>query len=455
MFLVIPMQKETIVGQATASGISALNIIRVSGNDAIEIVNRLFQGRNLSIVPPRSITYGHFGEPDRIIDEVMVSVFPEPQSYTRENMVEINCHGGFLVSSEIIRLLIKHGARMANPGEFTLRAYLNGRIDLSEAESIMDVIGAKTIDQLQLAQKGLRGDIKKKVKDIQTQLLEIIASIEVNIDYPEYEDILVISNTILKPQIETLKTKIAHLLNESQTGKIIREGIRAVIVGKPNVGKSSLLNSLLGEEKAIVTEISGTTRDLIEAEWNLNGILVHLIDTAGIRDTTDIVEKIGIDRAKKAIADADLVLLVFDQSEALTDLDEKLLALTLTKKRILVGNKIDLGNKVDLEMEKIINVSAKNRKGIDQLAAEVHRLFLGDARIEPRSALFANSRHIGILESVKSSLDDALTAIRNQLPVDMVEIDLKKAWSEIGEITGETAPNALLDQLFSSFCLGK
>lgn len=455
MFLVIPMQKATIVGQATANGLSALNIIRVSGDAAIDLVSRLFQGKDLGSVPPRTVTYGHIVDNDQIIDEVMVSVFPEPNSYTRENMLEISCHGGYFVASEIIRLLIRHGARMAAPGEFTLRAYLNGRIDLTEAESIMDVIGAKTIDQLQLAQMGLRGDIKKQVVEIQSHLLDIIAGIEVNIDYPEYDDAVVISNTILKPKIKRLHTKITRLIRESQTGKIIREGIKAVIVGKPNVGKSSLLNSLLGEEKAIVTEISGTTRDLIEAELNLNGILVHLIDTAGIRDTTDVVEKIGIDRAKKAMADADLVLLVLDQSESLTELDEKLLALTASKKRILVGNKIDLGNKVDLQTEKIINISAKKRVGIDRLSSEVRNLFLGENAPKSKTALFANSRHIGILESVKSSLEAALTAIEANVPVDMVEIDLKRAWSEIGEITGETAPDTLLDKLFSSFCLGK
>jgi tRNA modification GTPase len=449
------MQKETIVGQATANGPSALNIIRVSGDDAIDLVNQLFQGKDLLTLPAQTVTYGHIVDQHTVVDEVMVSVFRHPFSYTRENMVEISCHGGFFVASEIIRLLIKSGARMADPGEFTLRAYLHGRIDLSEAESIMDVINAKTKDQLRLAQMGLRGDVKRQVVELQKQLLQIIAEIEVNIDYPEYDDVVQVTNALLKPKIESLRDKILEHIQSSRTGKIIREGIKAVIIGKPNVGKSSLLNSLIGEEKAIVTEISGTTRDLVEAELNLNGIYLHLIDTAGIRDTTDIVEKIGIERAKKAVDDADLVLLVLDQSASLTELDEQLLALTQSKKRILVGNKIDLGSHVDILSEKIINVSAKNRIGMDQLAKEVQTLFWGNQPFNAESALFANARHIGALEAAQVALDAALSAVDQGLPVDMVEIDLRNAWSEIGEITGDTASESLVDTLFSSFCLGK
>lgn len=449
------MMVSTIVGRATANGISALNVIRVSGKDAILIVNQVFQGKNLEKARDHTLHYGHIVDQGTIIDEVMISLFREPNSFTRENAIEITCHGGDFVTSEIVRVLLKNGARLAEKGEFTRRAYLNGRIDLTEAEGIMDVIHAKTSSQLALAQKTLRGDIYNLVNRLQQSLLTIIAQIEVNIDYPEYDDAIQMTNQILIPEINALEERITSLIQASQTGRIIREGIQAVIVGKPNVGKSSLLNSLLKEEKAIVTEISGTTRDLIEAELNLDGILLKLVDTAGIRDTSDTVEKIGIDRAKKAIARADLVLLVMDQSASLTELDLELLELTKTKKRILVGNKIDLGKNVDIQSENIINISAKNNIGIDELSAEVKKLFIDDAIASNNEAPFSNARHIANLETAKSALNDALASAQAMLPVDMVEIDLRLAWSVLGEITGETSNESLVTMLFSKFCLGK
>ncbi len=449
------MLNNTIVSQASANGIGALNIIRVSGDEAIQIVNRVFQGKNLEKVKSHQAVYGHIVDRDMLIDEVMVFVYIAPNSFTRENVVEISCHGGFFVAGEIIRVLIKNGARLAERGEFTRRAFLNGRIDLTEAESIMDIIYAKNKSQLALAQKALRGDIKKLVESLQNELLEIIAQIEVNIDYPEYDDIDVLTSEIILPKIIDLESKITQVIRESQTGKVIREGIKTVIVGKPNVGKSSLLNSLLKEEKAIVTEISGTTRDLIEAEMTIDGILLKLIDTAGIRETSDVIELIGIERTKKAIADADLVLLVLDQSESLTEYDKELLELTKDKVRILVGNKIDLGKKMDLATEKIINISAKNHTGIDLLALEVKRMFINEEIINQADAVFSNARHIAKLEETQLALKDAHEAARMKLPIDMVEIDLRNGWTSLGEITGESSNDALISTLFAKFCLGK
>lgn len=450
------MLESTIVGQATANGIGALNLIRVSGEDAIRLVNGVFQGKDLEQAAGNEAIYGHIMDGKDTIDEVIAILYRAPHSYTRENMVEITCHGGFFVASEIIRLLIRNGARLAERGEFTRRAFLNGRIDLTEAESVMDIINAKNKAQLDQAQKALRGDIKVQVDKMQNDLLGIIAQIEVNIDYPEYDDVEVITDKIVIPKIKDLIVRIETAIASSQTGKIIRDGIKTVIAGKPNVGKSSLLNSLLREEKAIVTEISGTTRDLIEAEMDLDGIILKLIDTAGIRETADIIEKIGIERTKKAIADADLVLLVLDQSESLTGYDKELLNLTKDKVRILVGNKADLGKKIDPGTEKIINISAKNRVGIDLLAAEVRNLFLkAELGTSNDEALFANARHIAKLQAALSALKDALAAAENHLPIDMAEIDLKAAWDHLGEITGENSTDVLISTLFSRFCLGK
>lgn len=449
------MLNNTIVALASANGIGALNIIRVSGDEAFQIVNKVFRGKNLEKAKSHQVIYGHIVDGFDTIDEVMVSLYAEPNSFTRENVVEISCHGGFFVAGEIIRVLIKNGASLAERGEFTRRAFINGRIDLTEAESIMDIIYAKNKSQLSLAQKTLRGDIKNLVGSLQNELLDIIAQIEVNIDYPEYDDINVLTNEIILPKIADLETKLTRIIRESQTGKVIRDGIKTVIVGKSNVGKSSLLNSLLKEEKAIVTEISGTTRDLIEAEMTIDGILMKLIDTAGIRETSDLIEKIGIERTKKAMADADLVLLVLDQSESLTEYDKDLLELTKDKARILVGNKIDLGKKMDLATEKIINISAKNHTGIDLLASEVKRMFINEDIINVDNAVFSNARHIAKLEETMISLRDAHEAAKLNLPVDMVEIDLRAAWACLGEITGETSNDVLISTLFAKFCLGK
>ena len=453
--MVMFMIFDTIVAKTTADGISAINIIRVSGDEAFSIVNKVFKGSNLEKAKSHTIKYGYIHDNNKIIDEVVLFLYRAPKSFTTEDVIEISTHGGNFIANEVTKLLIKNGARLAENGEFTKRAYMNGRLDLTEAESIMDIVNAKTYNQLSLAKKQLRGAVHNLVDNLQEKIMDIIANIEVNIDYPEYDDVEILTTEIIAPKIKVLLSNINNILKESETGQVIRDGIKTVIVGKPNVGKSSLLNSLLKEEKAIVTDISGTTRDLIEAELNLEGIILKLVDTAGIRDTDDVVEKIGIDRTIKAIEKASLVLLVLDQSNSLTDLDKTLLNLTENKTRILIGNKIDLGNKLDLGHTNIINISAKEKIGLDVLAKEVKKLFVDERIINEDFAVMSNTRQIGKLEETKKALEDALGACDILMPVDMVEIDLRKAWSCLGEITGQSSSDDLINTLFTKFCLGK
>ena len=446
---------DTIVAKTTADGTSAINIIRVSGDEAFPIVNKIFNGSNIEAAESHTIKYGHIHDQEKIIDEVMVFLYRGPKSFTTEDVIEISTHGGNFIANEILKLLVKNGCRLAENGEFTKRAYLNGRLDLTEAESIMDLVNAKTSDQLTLATKQLRGDVHNLIEKLQEKILDIIANIEVNIDYPEYDDVEQLTNEIILPRIEELLEEINDILINSNTGKVIRDGIKTVIIGKPNVGKSSLLNSLLKEDKAIVTEISGTTRDLIEAELNLEGVILKLIDTAGIRETEDIVEKIGIKKTIEDIEKASMVLLVLDQSNYLTELDKTLLELTKDKTRILIGNKIDLGNKIDIENEKIINISAKKSEGLDVLAKEVKSMFIDEKIISENYTLVSNTRHISKLEETKLALSDAIQACKSSIPVDMIEIDLRKSWSSLGEITGQNTSEDLISTLFQKFCLGK
>ncbi|HAQ56831.1 MAG TPA: tRNA uridine-5-carboxymethylaminomethyl(34) synthesis GTPase MnmE [Acholeplasmatales bacterium] len=449
------MLYDTIVGIATLRGTSAINVIRVSGDDAVTAVAAVFRGRDLTTVPSHNVIYGHIVERDAVIDEVLVSVFLTPKSFTAENVVEISTHGGYLIPEKIVSLLVSKGCRVAEPGEFTRRAYLNGRIDLSQAESVMDVIHAKTDAQLRLAHQGLDGSVAAFIASIQKEILEIVAAIEVNIDYPEYDDAIVMTDRIIHPKLREVSARIDEAIAKAATGKVIRDGVKAVIIGKPNVGKSSLLNTLLGEDKAIVTEISGTTRDLVEGELNLGDITLKLIDTAGIRETVDPVESIGIARSRKAMDEADLVLLVLDQSASLTETDRKLLELTKDKPRIVVGNKVDLGKNSDPVVGRMIDVSAKHKTGIRELEDEVHRLFVDERVVASGEVVIANARHIGKLKEAALALSDSMTACVARLPVDMIEIDIRRAWEALGEITGESGSDALIASLFSRFCLGK
>lgn len=450
------MLNDTIVAISTAIGQGAISIVRLSGDNAISLVNKSFKGPNLKKVASHTVHYGHIVDKNRKnIDEVMVTVFRTPRSFTTEDIVEINCHGGIFVANKILELMLINGARSANPGEFTERAFLNGRIDLTQAESVMDIIEAKSDLSLTLANKGLDGVIYNLITDLRNDLLNIIANIEVNIDYPEYDDVEELSNNVLKPKIEKLVQDIKKTLDKAQYGKIIKDGIKTAIIGRPNVGKSSLLNALLREDKAIVTEIKGTTRDIVEGTINIGGIILNLIDTAGIREATDIIEKIGIDKAKAIINEAELILFVLDNNQSLTVEDKELLTLTQTKKRIIIINKTDLDKKINHKFEHSVAVSALQKSGIENLENEIRKMFLtGEINLSDQTYI-SNARHIAKLTETLYSLHESLESIELKMPVDMVEIDLKNAWMLLGEIIGDTSSTSLLDELFSKFCLGK
>ena len=449
------MISDTIAQISTAIGQGAISIVRLSGSESINIVNKVFKGGNLENVESHTVHYGHIFYQGKNIDEVLVTVFRAPKTFTTEDIVEINCHGGVFVANKILEILFNNGARSANPGEFTERAFLNGRIDLTQAESVMDIIEAKSDLSLSLANKGLDGEIYKLIVNLRTDLLNIIAHIEVNIDYPEYDDVIELSNTIIKPQIEMLITKIKKLINKSSYGKIIKDGLKTAIIGRPNVGKSSILNALLREDKAIVTEIQGTTRDVVEGSINIGGIILNLIDTAGIRESSDLIENIGISKAKNMIKEAELILFVLENNQALTKEDEELLKLTEHKKRIVIINKTDLNKELKHKFENSVQISALHKTGIDNLEKLIKNMFLsGEVNIIDQTYI-SNARHIAKLNDTLNSLYDSIKAIQNELPIDFPEIDLKTAWATLGEIIGDTSTTSLLDELFAKFCLGK
>lgn len=449
------MMQDTIVAISTALGQGAISIVRLSGDEAIEIVSKSFRGTDLSVVPSHTIHYGHIVSNGINIDEVLVNVFRSPKSFTTEDIVEIHCHGGVFVANKILELMLINGARAARPGEFTERAFLNGRIDLTQAEAVMDIIEAKSDMSLVLANKGLDGVIYELITDLRTDLLNIIANIEVNIDYPEYDDVDVLSNDVLKPAIQTLLARIVKTIEQAHFGQLIRDGIKTAIIGRPNVGKSSILNALLREDKAIVTEIQGTTRDIVEGRINIGGIILNLIDTAGIRESEDIVERIGIDKAKAVLDAAELILFVLDNNQPLTPEDTALLELTAQKKRIVIINKSDLSKELNHTFDNSVEVSALHRQGIDQLETAIRDMFLqGDINVTDQTYV-SNARHIAKLEATKQALSESLKSIDAQMPVDMVEIDLKSAWILLGDIIGDNSSDSLLDELFRKFCLGK
>ncbi len=449
------MNTETIVAISTALGQGAISIVRLSGPQAIEIANKVFVGKDLSNVLSHTVHYGHIVDKTKQIDEVLVTLFRAPKTFTTEDIVEINCHGGVYVANKILEVLLLNGARPANPGEFTERAFLNGRIDLTQAEAVMDIIESKSDLSLALANKGLDGVIYELVTDLRTQLLNTIAHIEVNIDYPEYDDVIELSNQLIKPEIEDLIQKIGNLLEKANFGKVIKDGVKTAIIGRPNVGKSSLLNALLREDKAIVTEIQGTTRDTVEGSINIGGIILNLVDTAGIRESNDFIEKIGINKAKQMIEEAELVLFVLDNSNELTEDDSTLLKLTDTKKRIIIINKTDLSKELKHDFPNSVAISALQKTGISELESLIKDMFLsGEVNITDQTYI-SNARHIAKLSEAKVSLEDSLVAISEELPIDMAEIDLKNAWQLLGEIIGDTSSTSLLDELFSKFCLGK
>lgn len=445
---------DTIAAIATPFGVGGISVIRVSGKDAIKKVNKIFKGKDLTKVKSHTIHYGHIVDSKgNVIDEVMVSVFIAPKSFTAENVVEISTHGGIIVTEKVLEEVLSLNIRLANPGEFSERAYLNGRIDLVQAESIMDIIYAKNENALKIANKGLGKQTSKLILDLREKLLNIIANIEVNIDYPEYDLVDRITNEVIKPKTEELILEINYILRKSKQTRLIKEGIKTAIVGRPNVGKSSLLNTLLDEERAIVTNIAGTTRDTLDASINIAGITLNLIDTAGIRDTKDLVEQIGVKRSINTLKDAELVLLVIDQSEELTNEDKQLLELTKDKERIIILNKSDLESKTNIK--DAITISTKTKEGIKELEDMItKKLKLADMSEKDFNYL-SNIRHINKLKEAKKSLEETLNAIEYQMPIDILAIDLREAWNLLGEIIGSSYNGELIDQLFSKFCLGK
>ena len=449
--------EDTIVAISTSLGVGAISIIRVSGKKAINIVNKLFS-KDLSKKESHTVTYGYIKDKDEIIDEVLVTIMKAPKTFTCEDVVEINCHGGIATTKKVLSLLLNNGCRMAEPGEFTKRAFLNGRIDLTQAEAVMDLINTKSDNARKIALSNLTGSTTNKIKKLRKQISDILTNIEVNIDYPEYLDIEVMTIEKVKDIITKISLEIDKLIKNSKNSDFIRNGIDIAIIGRPNVGKSSILNKLLGEEKAIVTDIPGTTRDIVEGIVNLDGLLLNLIDTAGIRESIDTVEKIGIEKSKQSIEKADLVILVLNNNEKLSKEDLELIELSKDKKLIIVINKNDLSSKIDKEALKnyiVVESNTINEDGIDKIKDKIKELFdIGNIEIKDFNYV-TNTDSIKKLEECKKLVQKIEKDINNNVPIDMIEIYLKNIWQLLGEIIGEVYTDELLDDLFKNFCVGK
>ena len=446
---------DTIVGISTALGNGAISIIRISGVNAITIANSIFSV-DLTKKESHTITYGYIKFENNIIDEVLVTVMKSPKTYTTEDIVEINCRGGISTIEKILEIIVLKGARIAEHGEFTKRAFLNGRINIKQDEKVMNLIEYKTEKDRQVDINRLKGSVSNMIKELRQNMSEIIANIEMNIDYPEYEDEVVITNKIIKVKINEFKKEIQKILLESNSNKIIKNGVKTTIIGKPNVGKSSLLNRLIDEDKAIVTNIPGTTRDIVEGSIIIEGILFNITDTAGIRKTNNIIEDIGVNKSIKLIENSDLLLIVLDNNKKLSKEDKELLENTKNKNRIVIINKTDLNSKIEKDkLNEYIEISVKNNEGIDKLKNKIIEILQIKKLNSTDFTYIASDRENQMLNEALKIINDIEKGIENQMPIDMIEIDVKKIWNILGEITGESYSDELIDKLFSDFCLGK
>ena len=449
---------DTICAVATGMSVGAISIIRLSGPDAITVVNDLFKEKDLTKVQTHTIHYGHLYDNDVLLDEVLVMIMLAPRTYTKENIVEINCHGGINTTTKILETLLKKNVRLATPGEFTKRAFLNGRISLLEAESVNDLINATNDASRIMSLNNIGGKLTKQIRDIREKMGKVLANIEVNIDYPEYEDELQVTHDLMHKYLNQFSNDLTLLVDNAKNGKIINNGINIAIIGKPNVGKSSILNFLLDEDKAIVTDIPGTTRDIVEGSITLNGVKINFIDTAGIRETTDTVEQIGVLKSKEKAEKADLVIYVVNNNEELTNEEIKLLHNLKDKEIIILVNKNDLPTKIDIEKIKqydIIYGNTKNFDGLENLKKAIIEKFELEKIVSNDMSYLSNIRQIDLINKAKDAIDNALKSEKNGMEVDIIEIDLKLAWNLLGELIGDAYTDELVDNIFSNFCLGK
>ena len=455
---------DTIAAISTGLSEGGISIIRISGDRAVNIISNIFKGKNnRSIQDIKSYTmrYGHIisSETKEILDEVIVSFMKCPKSFTGEDTIEVNCHGGLIPSNRVLQEIVRQGARLAEPGEFTKRAFLNGRIDLSQAEAVIDIIRSKTELSMKAALMQSEGKISREIKKLRQRLLEIIAHIEATVDFPE-DDLEEVTSVEAKGKLENVLIDIEYLINSADEGKILRDGLSTVIIGKPNVGKSSLLNALLSENRAIVSEVPGTTRDVIEEYINVDGIPIKIIDTAGIRETADIVEKIGVEKTKEKIIDADLVILMLDSSNTLTDEDREIIKYIKDKKYIILLNKSDIGGNLKreellhLDTTNIIETSIKSGMGLEELRGLIKELFF-KGEIKSKEFFITSSRHKEALIRTKASIMAAILALNDTFAIDLASIDLRNAWNYLGEISGETLEEDIIDKIFKEFCIGK
>lgn len=449
---------DTIAAISTALGVGAISIVRMSGKDSISIANSIFSGKDLEKVNTHTINYGFIKDNKEVIDEVLVSVMKAPHTYTTEDIVEINCHGGITTTNKVLETLLKHGARLAEPGEFTKRAFLNGRIDLTKSEAVMDLLESKTESARKLAINSLQGKTALLVDNFRDKIKQLISSIEVNIDYPEYYDIEVVTLEKIKEETASMKQELETIIKESENSKIIKNGIDTLIIGRPNVGKSSILNKFLDEEKAIVTDIAGTTRDIVEGQVMLDNIVLNIIDTAGIRQTEDKVEKIGVEKSLSLIDKADLIIVVLNSNERLTLEDQKLLEKTKNKNTIVVLNKNDLERNIELDKLEdytLVSTNTNDLEGIDTLKDKIKEMFNLEQISTKDYNYLTNVRQISLAKNAYQKLIDVEKGLKDNLPVDMIEIDLRDCFDILGQITGKTYSDEIIDNLFERFCVGK